>query len=70
MNITLPERVLAIVDEAAVREGESRSGWLARAALSHVQRTAERRLPGLLTDRPESSRRHRAKRRRRAGGGE
>ena len=70
VNITLPERVLAIVDEAAVREGESRSGWLARAALSHVQRTAERRLPGLLTDRPESSRRHRAKRRRRAGGGE
>ena len=68
VNITLPERVLTIVDEAAVREGESRSGWLARAALSRVQRTAERRLPGLLTDRPESSRRSRAETRRRSGG--
>ena len=53
VNITLPERVLAIVDEAAVREGESRSGWLARAALSYVQRQAEGQLPELLTDRPE-----------------
>ena len=37
INITLPERVLAIVDQAAVREGQSRSGLLARAALSYVQ---------------------------------
>lgn len=65
VNITLPERVLAIVDQAAVREGESCSGWLARAALSYVQREAEGRLPGLLTDRPESSRRYRAVPRRR-----
>ena len=33
INITLPERVLRIIDEAAKRSGESRSGYLARAAL-------------------------------------
>ena len=38
INITLPARVLAIVDEAAAREGETRSGLLARAALSYVGR--------------------------------
>ena len=38
INITVPARVLAIVDEAAAREGETRSGLLARAALSYVQR--------------------------------
>ena len=54
VNITLPERVLAIVDQAAVREGESRSGWLARAALSYVQRRAETGAWGILTDKPES----------------
>ena len=37
VNITLPERVLAIVDEAAAREGETRSGLLARAALSYLE---------------------------------
>ena len=42
INITVPERVLAIVDEAAAREGETRSGLLARAALSYVARQAER----------------------------
>lgn len=68
VNITLAERVLAIVDQAAVREGESRSGWLARAALSYVQREAEGQLPGLLTDRPETSRRYRAVPRRRSPG--
>ena len=36
VNITLPERVLAIVDEAAKREGETRSGYLVRAALGYV----------------------------------
>ena len=36
VNITLPERVLAIVDEAAKREGETRSGLLTRAALEYV----------------------------------
>lgn len=40
VNITMPARVLAIVDEAAVREGDTRSGYLARAALNY------------LTDRP------------------
>lgn len=55
INITLPERVLAIVDQAAVREGQSRSGLLARAALSYVQRQVEGSLPGILTDRPEPS---------------
>ena len=53
INITLPERVLAIVDQAAVREGQSRSGLLARAALSYVQRQSDSSLPGILTDRPE-----------------
>ena len=55
INITLPERVLAIVDQAAVRERQSRSGLLARAALSYVQRQSEGTLPGILTDRPEPS---------------
>ena len=55
INITLPERVLAIVDQAAVREGQSRSGLLARAALSYVQREPDRDFPGLLTDRLDPS---------------
>jgi len=33
VNITIPENVLNIIDEAARREGESRSGFMARAAL-------------------------------------
>ena len=37
VNITLPERVLAVIDEAARREGESRSGLLARAALEYIE---------------------------------
>lgn len=60
INITLPERVLAIVDQAAVRERQSRSGLLARAALSYVQRQSEGSLPGILTDRPQPSRSYRA----------
>ena len=39
-NITMPARVLTIVDEAAAREGDTRSGLLARAALSYVERHA------------------------------
>ena len=74
INITLPERVLAIVDKAAVREGQSRSGLLARAALSYVQQQSGSTLPGLLTDKPEPSRSYRAgsarKARRRFGDGE
>ena len=56
INITLPERVLAIVDQAAVREGQSRSGLLARAAISYVQRQVEGSVTGILTDRPEADR--------------
>ncbi len=41
INITIPARVLDIVDQAAVREGRSRSGFLAKAALSYVQRRSE-----------------------------
>ena len=59
INITLPTRVLAIVDKAAVREGQSRSGLLARAALSYVQRRSVGDLPGLLTDKPDSSHEYR-----------
>lgn len=36
LNITLPARVVALVDEAAARASESRSGFLARAALEYV----------------------------------
>ena len=71
INITLPARVLAIVDRAAAREGRSRSGLLAHAAVSYIQRQAEGRLGGLLTDRPAESRSYRAGRgsaRRRWGG--
>ena len=38
VNITMPARVLSIVDEVATREGESRSGLLTRAALQFVDR--------------------------------
>ncbi|MCY3728995.1 MAG: type II toxin-antitoxin system HicB family antitoxin [Nitrospira sp.] len=38
VNITVPARVLAIVDQAATQEGDTRSGLLARAALSYVER--------------------------------
>ena len=41
INITVPARVLAIVDKAAAREGETRSGLLARAALSYVERRSK-----------------------------
>ncbi len=45
VNITMPARVLAIVDQIAAREGETRSGLLARAALRYVEQQA--------IDRPE-----------------
>ena len=38
VNITMPARVLAIVDETAAREGDTRSGLLTRAALTYVER--------------------------------
>ena len=40
INITVPARVLAIVDEAAARHGETRSGFLARVALGYIEREA------------------------------
>ena len=43
VNITMPARVLAIVDETAAREGDTRSGLLTRAALSYVERRAVNR---------------------------
>ena len=74
INITLPERVLAIVDQAAVRERQSRSGLLVRAALSYVQRQSEGTLQGVLTDGPEPNRSYPAgpqgQTRHRAGDGE
>ena len=42
VNITMPARVLAIIDEAAVREGESRSGLLTRAVLDHMSRQSSK----------------------------
>ena len=36
VNITMPARVLGIIDAAAAREGESRSGLLTRTVLEHV----------------------------------
>lgn len=41
VNITVPARVLAIVDQAAAREGETRSGLLVRAALSYLERRSD-----------------------------
>ena len=38
VNITMSSRVLSIIDEAAAREKESRSGLLTRAALQFVHR--------------------------------
>ena len=38
VNITLPGPVLAMIDEAAARERETRSGILTRAVLSHIDR--------------------------------
>ena len=43
VNITVPARVLAIVDQAAAREGETRSGLLVRAALSYLERRSDAR---------------------------
>ena len=37
VNISLPEKVLHLIDKAAHRAGESRSGFIAKAALSYIQ---------------------------------
>ncbi len=36
-NITMPERVMAMVDVAAKQAGESRSAYLARAAMARIE---------------------------------
>ena len=38
VNITLPRRVLHAIDKYAARSGETRSGFLARAALDEMRR--------------------------------
>lgn len=38
INITLPRRVLRVIDEAAKRSGESRSGYIARAGIEATRR--------------------------------
>jgi HicB_like antitoxin of bacterial toxin-antitoxin system len=38
INITLPQRVLRAVDAHARKQGETRSGFLARAALNAMRR--------------------------------
>ncbi len=42
VNITLPRRVLTAIDQYAKRHGESRSGFLARAALDEMRRQASK----------------------------
>lgn len=41
VNITLPERILAQIDNYASRTGDTRSGFLAHAALEYVSTHAE-----------------------------
>ena len=36
VNITVPSRVLATIDKQAKQDGETRSGFLAKAALEHI----------------------------------
>lgn len=43
VNITLPQRTITTIDAYAKRHGETRSGFLARAALNEVQREARGR---------------------------
>ncbi len=38
INITLPRKVLRVIDEAAKRSGESRSGYLARVGIESAKR--------------------------------
>lgn len=45
VNITLPHRVLRAVDSYAKRHGESRSGFLARAALMAMRDDAKAKSP-------------------------
>ena len=43
INITLPQRILRAVDAYARRSGETRSGFLARAALDAMRKPASER---------------------------
>ena len=36
VNITVPSRLLAVIDQWANRESETRSGFLAKAAMEHI----------------------------------
>jgi hypothetical protein len=38
INISMPERVLALIDEEARRAGETRSGFLAKVAFEYIDR--------------------------------
>ena len=38
INITMPERILDMIDRAAAGEGSTRSGFLARAAMDYMAR--------------------------------
>ena len=40
VDITLPSPVLAAIDEAAARSHDTRSGFLARAALAYIEMTS------------------------------
>ncbi len=42
VNITLPERVLKQIDSFASRTGDTRSGFLAHAALDYVSSHADK----------------------------
>ncbi len=46
INITLPQRVLRAVDSHARRSGETRSGFLARAAIDAMRRPVAERNSG------------------------
>jgi metal-responsive CopG/Arc/MetJ family transcriptional regulator len=40
INITLPQRILRAIDAHAEKQGETRSGFLARAALDAIRKPA------------------------------
>ncbi len=40
VNISLPERILQLIDKAAEQAGETRSGFIARAALGQIRQAA------------------------------
>lgn len=55
----MPQRVLALIDEEARRAGESRSGFLAKAAFEYIDRhrgASRRKVVALYPDRPELKR--------------